>query len=153
MGKQILYLENDPGWAETVAGELAKYGDVRVIDNEREFRRTIDEIVEKENWPDLVILDESVRWTHYAPDISEAPYTVRREGDFNAGIRCCKYVRGYEGGFKVPIIFYSVSGMEEAEMKLIMINIHPNFDYNHICVVQKDVSDRLLHEAVSAMIR
>lgn len=111
--KRILYLEDDFIDAEDTKESLANSGQVQVVKTEHEFRQTIDDCALSGNWPDIVILDQRVRWTNPAKVMPPVPEDVKEGGWKTAGIRSYDYLRKRQPGHrKTPVIFYSLVDSE-----------------------------------------
>lgn len=94
MADKILYLEDNHLCAELVERQLAQHGQVKVVSTEHEFRRAIDDLLgEGSEWPDLVVLDQRVKWTNPVPNMPIPPVEIVKEGTYNAGLRCYEYLR------------------------------------------------------------
>ncbi|GEM_PF-5037307 len=122
MAQEILYVEHDSDAIHFGLEDLGMYGNVSVIETEREFRTHIDNLVlGKGLWPALAVLDWRVPWTRPAREMVAAPEDVREDGYFeNAGRRCFEYLRKAElaVGRVTPVLFYSVLDVEDMFARL-----------------------------------
>lgn len=151
MVNQVLYLENDHLWAGLVEPNLARYGQVRVINNEHEFMKAIDNLTKyAAQWPRLVVLEQRVRWTNPAPSMPERPPEVKQGGYVHAGVRCYEYLRrAQRDSHKVPVIFFSIDPSQVSEaLQKRGIRQDP-MDYQ---CVEKDESFVRLREAIERVL-
>lgn len=149
MGKQIIYLENDHLWAEIIEPQLARHGQVRVINNEHEFRGAIDDLAKaSDQWPSVVVLEQRLRWTNPAPNMPTVPSQVREEGYSNAGVRCYEYLRQAQNSSgRTPVIFYSLVEPKHISTILLGKGIKEDpMDYQ--CVQKGEESFVDLHQAL-----
>ncbi|MFH1275912.1 MAG: hypothetical protein ABIH82_02280 [Candidatus Woesearchaeota archaeon] len=127
MNVEIFYLVNDYLEAERVQEELAQYGRVKTFNCERDFR----EAVNKGPLPNLVVLEEIVRWAYPAPEAPKPPHEVIEGTSLNAGVRCYDFLRKKEGKKSVPVIFYYDLSSEEIELALKQRGYNPKNENLH----------------------
>jgi len=145
----ILYLENDYLTSDLAMPELARYGIVRMVDNEHDFREAIDDIAKTNAWPSLVVLEQRVKWTHPEPTMPERPASIKSEGQTNAGIRCYDYLRSFEGTTrKIPVIFYCLD-----EILPVLEARGIREDSKDFQWVKKDAGFGSLHEAIRRVLQ
>ena len=145
---QIFYLEGDHLWAETFKPQLDRYGLIRVISTEYDFRKAIDELVETNaQFPTITILEQTVRWTNASPNMPTRPPKIREEGPQNAGIRCYDYLRiAQSDSQRTPVIFYSHTRPMQI-VKLMKSKGVKDNNQDYQCVEKKEILDEL-HQAI-----
>jgi CheY-like chemotaxis protein len=103
-------------------------------------------ILRKGTPPDLVIIDQMIKWADPALDLPQATEEVRREGYLRAGFRAFEAIRG--AWPDIPVIFYS-----EIDEKSIQSELQSyTMTTRRVSVLTKDAEGRRLSNEIRKLL-
>ena len=130
-------------WITKVLKDHFSKAKIECIETELEFRSGFEVIVA--NKPDVVVMDIMLRWTNPSPNMTPPPLEIQNAGFYHAGFRCKTLLNQDETTKNIPILLYTVLGMEDLESELPIIQ-------DNVIFLQKDGDTESLSDSIHSLI-
>lgn len=98
-------------WITAKIAEAFPESETTLLETELEFEESVSGLVLRP--PNIFILDVVLKWTTPSVEMKPRPEQVRTEGRRRAGFRCFERIQGFELLKNIPVIFYSILGVND----------------------------------------